>query len=96
MHTIAPLGVGVSRLFLGTLLIALFVTAAHADCKLDTSVIRDLIPFELGGTVDLVHAPQGVRCRLEIPAHWFSGSNAPSYLSNSGLVHNSMQGGQQF
>jgi PAS domain S-box-containing protein len=35
-----------------------------------TSVIRDLIPYELGGTVDLVHALQGVRCKLEIPAQW--------------------------
>lgn len=46
-----------------------------------TSVIRDLIPYELGGTVDLAHAPRGVRCRLEIPAHWLSGGNAPSDLS---------------
>jgi PAS domain S-box-containing protein len=33
-----------------------------------TSTIRDLIPYELGGTVDLLLAPEGVRCRLEIPA----------------------------
>ena len=32
-----------------------------------TSVVRDLIPYELGGTVDLSFAPEGVRCRLEIP-----------------------------
>ena len=60
-----------------------------------TSVIRDLIPYELGGTVDLVHAPEGVRCRLEIPAHWLS--NPTSDLSmDPGLRHYSMQGGQQF
>ena len=35
-----------------------------------TSVIRELIPFELGGTVDLDFAPDGLRCRLEIPADW--------------------------
>jgi hypothetical protein len=29
-----------------------------------TSVIRDLIPYELGRTVDLVHA-EGARCGLE-------------------------------
>ena len=53
-----------------------------------TSVIRDLIPYELGGTVDLVHAPEGVRCRLEIPAHWLSSGNAPSDLSmDPGLRH---------
>ena len=42
-----------------------------------TSVICDLIPYEFGGTVDLVHAPDGVRCRLEIPNHWLSSSDRP-------------------
>jgi PAS domain S-box-containing protein len=32
-----------------------------------TSVVRDLIPYELGGKVDLSYAPEGFRCRLEIP-----------------------------
>jgi len=32
-----------------------------------TSVIRDLIPYELGGVVDLSFAPDGVRCQLDIP-----------------------------
>jgi hypothetical protein len=31
-----------------------------------TSIICDLIPYELGGTVELVHAPEGVRCTIEI------------------------------
>ena len=35
-----------------------------------TVVIRELIPFELGGAADLVYAADGVRCRLEIPADW--------------------------
>jgi PAS domain S-box-containing protein len=35
-----------------------------------TSIVRELIPFELGGTVDLDFAPDGLRCRLEIPADW--------------------------
>ena len=35
-----------------------------------TSTIRDLIPYEFGGTVDLVLAPEGVQCRLELPADW--------------------------
>jgi hypothetical protein len=30
-----------------------------------TSVIRDLIPYELGGNVDLVHASEGVLCGLD-------------------------------
>jgi PAS domain S-box-containing protein len=37
-----------------------------------TRTIRDLIPYEFGGTVDLVLAPDGVRCRMEVPAHWLS------------------------
>jgi two-component sensor histidine kinase len=32
-----------------------------------TGVIRDLVPYEFGGTVDFSFAPEGVRCRLEIP-----------------------------
>ena len=37
-----------------------------------TSIIRELIPYELGGTVDLAFAPSGVRCRLEVPAQFVS------------------------
>ena len=35
-----------------------------------TEVIRNLIPYELGGTVDLAFASDGLRCRLEIPREW--------------------------
>jgi len=37
-----------------------------------TTTIRDLIPYEFGGTVDLALASDGVRCRLELPADWLS------------------------
>jgi len=37
-----------------------------------TSTIRDLIPYEFCGTVDLVFAPEGVWCRLKLPADWLS------------------------
>jgi two-component sensor histidine kinase/PAS domain-containing protein len=37
-----------------------------------TSVIKEFIPYELGGVVDLVFAPEGVRCRLEIPGKWLN------------------------
>jgi two-component sensor histidine kinase len=33
-----------------------------------TSVIGDLIPYELGGRVDLAFARGGLRCRVEIPS----------------------------
>jgi PAS domain S-box-containing protein len=42
-----------------------------------TSVIKELIPYELGGAVDLVFAPEGVRCRLEIPQKWLKDANRP-------------------
>jgi two-component sensor histidine kinase len=32
-----------------------------------TNLICNLIPHELGGTVDLVFAKEGVNCRIEIP-----------------------------
>jgi PAS domain S-box-containing protein len=38
-----------------------------------TSVIRDLIPYELGGAVHYEFASDGVCCNLEIPARWLSG-----------------------
>jgi two-component sensor histidine kinase len=40
-----------------------------------SSVIRDLIPYELGGSVDYVLAREGVRCRVEIPAKWLRNSD---------------------
>ena len=35
-----------------------------------SSVITELVPYELGGTARLVFSPEGVRCQLEIPAKW--------------------------
>ena len=35
-----------------------------------TSVICDLIPYELGGAVDYELTREGARCRLEIPGKW--------------------------
>jgi PAS domain S-box-containing protein len=37
-----------------------------------TSIIRELIPYELGGRANLAFAPDGLRCRLDIPADWIS------------------------
>jgi PAS domain S-box-containing protein len=41
--------------------------AAPAQFGYGTSLIRDLIPHELGGSVDLVFASDGVCCTIEIP-----------------------------
>jgi PAS domain S-box-containing protein len=35
-----------------------------------TTIIRELIPFEYGGAVELSFATEGTRCRLEIPGEW--------------------------
>jgi len=43
-----------------------------------TSVIRDLIPYELGGTADFVIARDGIRCKFEIPARWLSCKARPT------------------
>jgi two-component sensor histidine kinase len=43
-----------------------------------TSVIRDLIPYELGGTVDLAYTTSGVRCKIEIPSEQATGSDLSS------------------
>ena len=43
-----------------------------------TSVIRDLIPYELGGTVQYEFAGDGIRCKLEFPARWLSGRASPT------------------
>jgi PAS domain S-box-containing protein len=39
------------------------------------SVLRELIPYELGGSVDLAYLSEGVHCKLRIPGHWLSDSN---------------------
>jgi PAS domain S-box-containing protein len=43
-----------------------------------TNTIHDLIPYEFGGTVDLVFAPEGVKCRLELPSDWLTNLGGPT------------------
>jgi two-component sensor histidine kinase len=43
-------------------------------CGYGASTIRELIPFELGGTVDLAFASSGLQCQLEIPTDWVRGT----------------------
>jgi PAS domain S-box-containing protein len=42
-------------------------TTAPSHSSYGTKLIRNLIPHELGGTVDLVFASDGLRCDIEIP-----------------------------
>ena len=41
--------------------------AAPAQFGYGSSIIRDLIPHELGGTVDLAYLSEGACCKIEIP-----------------------------
>ncbi len=56
---------------------------APGDPSYGTTTIRDLIPYEFGGTVDLVLALDGVRCRLELPADWLSNDSKPVSEANA-------------
>jgi two-component sensor histidine kinase len=38
-------------------------------------VVRSVIPYELGGTVDHVFAPEGARCQMEIPLAQLRGNS---------------------
>jgi two-component sensor histidine kinase len=40
---------------------------APAQSSFGATLIRDLIPHELGGKVDLVFGTDGLSCRIEIP-----------------------------
>ena len=59
-----------------------------------TSIIRELIPFELGGTVDLTLACDGVHCRLEIPREWIS-TGGPASEEAHGLDQRKLMFRQQ-
>ena len=48
-----------------------------------TEVIRNLIPYELGGTVDLVFASEGVRCDINIPLTEASSNSWAGRLGSS-------------
>jgi NO-binding membrane sensor protein with MHYT domain/two-component sensor histidine kinase len=52
-------------------------------CGFGTSVIRDLIPYELRGAVDLSYLADGVRCRIELPCAQNLGRDQPSSFTGS-------------
>ena len=51
-------------------------------CGYGMEVIRDLIPYELGGRVDLSFPTDGLRCRLEIPEEWLSNGTRSGGMVN--------------
>jgi len=53
-----------------------------------TSVVRELVPYELGGTVELAHLPKGVCCNLHIPVQWLG--RQPR--GGPGFLHSALSG----
>ena len=49
-------------------------------------VVRELIPYELGGTIDHVLAPEGARCQMEIPLDLLSSGSLHANGSASGPI----------
>jgi PAS domain S-box-containing protein len=49
------------------------------------SIVRELVPYELGGTVDFALAREGVRCRLEIPGESLA-PNLPISFAGAALA----------
>ena len=53
------------------------VVVARSNPGYGMSLIREAIPYELGGTAELAITPEGVRCEMEIPVDWFDKSSRP-------------------
>jgi NO-binding membrane sensor protein with MHYT domain/two-component sensor histidine kinase len=60
-----------------------------------TSVICDLIPYELGGMVDINYETSGVHCRIEFPLEQANGHDRPTPLTQSRYAPLSDAGSQQ-
>src|SRR5262245_47203475 len=50
---------------------------APAEVGYGTGAIRNLIPYELEGSVDLAYDVDGVRCRIRLPSKWLRPAEAP-------------------
>ena len=58
--------------------------AAEIQSGYGTSLIRDLVPHELGGRVDVMFAPDGLICRIEMPLEGVVAANARSVTTERG------------
>ena len=58
--------------------------ASEHPSSYGTNLIRNLIPHELGGTVDLTFATEGVNCKIEIPIQP-AGAGAPPLESEQNI-----------
>ena len=63
------------------------VEALKANLAMALSIVRDLIPYEFGGTVDLVVYPEGVRCRRNFDRLQLSDCVASAASAASSSAH---------
>jgi PAS domain S-box-containing protein len=54
------------------------LVASPSKCSYGMHVVRELVPYELGGTVDYVLSPEGARCRMDIPLARLDGGSLHS------------------
>ena len=55
-------------------------------CSYGMHVVRELVPYELGGTVDYVLSPEGAQCLMDIPLAQLSCSSSHANGSASRLI----------
>jgi len=63
-----PNGAGQSRVTVDWEEIGGPVVSGSRSPGFGMEIIRELIPYEIGGTVDLMFPSVGIQCRLELPA----------------------------
>jgi PAS domain S-box-containing protein len=54
---------------------------ASSQAGYGAGAIRNLIPYELGGVVELTFDPGGVHCKIELPATWIRSGTKPQDIS---------------
>jgi two-component sensor histidine kinase len=63
---------------------------APAEVGYGTGAIRNLIPYELEGSVDLAYDAEGVRCRIKLPSKWLlQAADAPMEPISEPDLHSS-------
>jgi two-component sensor histidine kinase len=67
------------------------LVVATGKTSYGTRTIRDLIPYEFSGAVELEFAREGVRCRVELPAGWLSDGSDPASEAVKGVSDTRVQ-----
>jgi PAS domain S-box-containing protein len=65
------------------------VVVAPSKVSYGVQVVRELIPYELGGTVDYLLSPEGAQCQMAIPLAGLRGGRSHANGSALGSFHRS-------